>query len=100
MKPIQSAAIGVCLFISISSAQAQQTSDDTTTKFTPPVIVKDSVQKSESKKEEYKSKQWKQGDEVITDTSKASGAKPKFGTGKNARKSRGVPPPPPPPAKP
>src|SRR3954453_23740801 len=97
MKLIQSTAIGVCVFLSISSAQAQQTGDDTTTKFTPPAIEKDSVQKSENKKEAYKSKEWQQGNEVITDTSKRSAEKPKFRTGKSAGKSAGVPPPPPPP---
>ena len=97
MKLIQSTAIGVCVFLSISSARAQQTGNDTTTKFTPPVIEKDSVQKSENKKEAYKSKEWQQGNEVVTDTSKTSAQKPKFSTGKSAGKSRGVPPPPPPP---
>lgn len=67
MKLINKAAIVVCLFVSVS-AEAQ-TNGDTATHFTPPVIVKDkdSVQKSENKKEEYKSKEWHQGIE-ITDT--------------------------------
>lgn len=84
MKLIQSAAIGVCLFTSIF-VQAQQTN-------------KDSVQKSESKKEEYKSKEWHQGNEVMTDTTKRSGEKSSdWRVGKRVRKSRPAPPPPPPP---
>lgn len=97
MKLINNAAIGVCLFVSIS-AQAQQTDSDTTTQFTPPEIIKDkdSVQKSEDKKEEYKSEEWRQGTE-ITDTTNRSTHKPKSGTKKTKRR---VAPPPPPPALP
>ncbi len=105
MKLINNAAIGVCLFVSIS-AKAQQTDNDTTTKFTPPVIVKDkdSVQKSENKKEEYKSEEWRQGEE-ITDTTHKSSPKHRSDAGKKTKKRvppSPAPPPPPPaiPAKP
>lgn len=101
MKLIQNAAIGVCLLASIS-VQAQQSSNDTTTHFTPPVIVKDQdqVSKSESKKKEYKSKEWKQGDEVMTDTTKGAGEKFRPRMNKNGKKRLAPPPPPPQPAKP
>ncbi len=101
MKLIQSAAIGVCLFSSIS-IKAQQTSNDTTTKFTPPVIEKneDSVSKSESKKKEYKSKEWRQGNEVITEEKNGTPDKPKLRMQKKAGKQHAVPHPPPPPALP
>ncbi len=98
MKILQSAAIGVCLFTS-TALNAQQTSSDTATKFTPPVIVKDkdSVAKSETRKEEYKSKEWKQGNEMMTDDRNGTAEKPKAGTGKKAKKHPVPPPPPPPP---
>ncbi len=97
MKIIQSAVIGVCLFTSIA-VKAQQT-DDTTTKFTPPVIVKDKepVSKGEKKKEEYKSKEWHQGIEAMTDTTNGAADKPKTGMQKNMKKLRRPTPPPPPP---
>lgn len=100
MKLIQNAAMGVCLLTSISLHA--QTSNDTTTKFTPPVIVKDedTVSKSESKKKEYKSKEWRQGMEVINDTTKGAADKPKTGMQKNMKKLRRPTPPPPPPAPP
>lgn len=111
MKLINKSAIGVCLLVSLS-AHAQQTGKDTVTKFTPPVIVKDEdtatkftppvivkdeepAQKSESKKEEYKSKEWRQGDVVLTDTTKGSGVK-----GKRIKRPQRPAPPPPPPAAP
>ena len=96
MKLINNSAIGLCLLVSLS-AHSQDASNDTTTHFTPPVIVKDSVQKSENKKEEYKSKEWRQGMEVISDTTKGPGDKLKSSMRKKAQKERAVPPPPPPP---
>lgn len=95
MKLINCSAIGVCLFVSLS-AHSQDTGNDTTTKFTPPVIVKDPAQKSENKKEEYKSKEWRQGSEVINDTTKGSGDRLKSSMRKKAEKQHGVPPTPPP----
>lgn len=99
MKLINNSAIGVCLLVSIS-AHAQDTGSDTTTRFTPPVIVKDPAQKSENKKEEYKSKEWRQGFEAVTDTTKGSGDRLKSSMRKKAQKQHGVPPPPPPPPPP
>lgn len=98
MKIIQSAVIGVCLFTSIA-VKAQQTTSDTTTKFIPPVIVKDAdaATKSEKTKKAYKSKEWHQGNEVMTDTTGAAD-KPKTGMQKNMQKMRRPTPPPPPPA--
>lgn len=97
MKIIQNAAIGVCLLTSV--AVHAQTSDDTATKFTPPVIVKDKAQaaKGEKKKAEYKSKQWKQGMEVMNDTTTGAGEKT---TLHKRRKVTSKPAPPPPPALP
>lgn len=94
MKLVTQATIGVCLFVSVS-AKAQSTGD-TADKFTPAVIAKDkdSVQKSENKKEEYRSKEWQQGD-VVTDTVNRS--LPKRGAGADKKLKRGTPPPPPPP---
>lgn len=101
MKLIQSAAIGVCLFAS-TALDAQETSNDTATKFTPPVIVKDkdTLSKSETKKEEYKSKEWKQGNVMATDDINGSGRKSKSGAGKKTKKEPVPPPPPPPPPQP
>ncbi len=101
MKLLNNAVIGVCLFVSIS-AEAQQPDNDTTTKFTPPVIVKDQdiIQKSERDKKEYKSKEWRQGNEVITDTVNGAADKHKSGLRKKTKKRVPPPPPPPPPALP
>ncbi len=103
MKIIQSAVIGVCLFTSIG-VKAQQTTSDTATKFIPPVIVKDAdpATKSEKTKKAYKSKEWHQGDEMMTDTTSGAADKPKTGMQKNMKKLRRPTPPPPPaaPAKP
>jgi cell division protein FtsL len=99
MKLIQSAAIGVCLFASIS-VQAQQTSNDTTTKLTSPAEKNKEVLKSESKKKEYKSKEWQQGNEVINDTANRAGEKPKLRMRHKPGRQPGTPPPPPPPPPP
>lgn len=97
MKLIQGAAIGVCLFAT-SALHAQQTSNDTATKFIPPVIVKDkdTLSKSEASKEEHKSKEWKQGDIMMTDDTNGTSQKSKAGIGKKAKKHLPPPPPPPP----
>lgn len=99
MKIIKNGVIGVCLFTAISGT-AQEKGNDTTTKFIPPVIVKDedSVHKSEMMKKEYKSKEWRQGNEVITDTSKEFGGQPKSRMEKKTKKPRKPAPPAPPPA--
>lgn len=96
MEVLNKAAIVVCLFVA-SSAVAQK-SKDTATHFTPPVIEKDkdSLQKSENKKEEYKSKEWHQGIEV-PDTANSSIPHPNSGMKKSKKR---VPPPPPPPLPP
>ena len=102
MKLINNSAIGICLLVSLS-AHSQDTSNDTTRKSTAPVNVTDPAQKSENKKEEYKSKEWRQGNEAITDTTKGSGDRLRSSMRKKAQKQHGVappPPPPPPPAKP
>lgn len=102
MKIVQSAVISACLFTSIA-VKAQQTTSDTATKFIPPVIVKDAdtVSKSEKTKKAYKSKEWHQGDEMVTDTTNGAADKPKTGMQKNMKKlKRPTPPPPPPPAPP
>ena len=96
MKLINNSAIGICLLVSLS-ARSQDTSNDTTKKFTPPLNVTDSVQKSENKKEEYKSKEWHQGNEPMTDTTKGSGDRLKLSMRKKAQKQHPAPPPPPPP---
>ena len=91
------AAIVVCLFTA-SSVQAQE-KNDTATHFTPPVIEKDkdSNQKSEKQKEEYKSKEWRQGIE-IADTVNRSMPHRTSGM-KKSRKNAAPPPPPLPPSK-
>jgi hypothetical protein len=61
-----------------------------------PVNVTDPAQKSENKKEEYKSKEWRQGNEAITDTTKGSGDRLRSSMRKKAQKQHGVAPPPPP----
>jgi hypothetical protein len=96
MKLIQNAALGVCLFTSIA-VQAQQSSNDTTTKFTPPVIVKDAdkVSKSESKKKEYESKQWHQGMEVMPDEKNKAADRSALRMHKKTGKQQAPPPPPP-----
>ena len=96
MKLINNSAIGICLLVSLS-AHSQDTGNDTTKKSSAPVNVTDPAQKSENKKEEYKSKEWRQGNEVITDTTKGSGDRLRSGMRKKAQKQHGVPPPPPPP---
>lgn len=98
MKIVKSAVIGVCLFASIA-VKAQQATSDTATKFIPPVIIKDAdpVSKSEKTKKAYKSKEWRQGDVVMTDTTSGAAEKPKTGMQKNMKKLRRPTPPPPPP---
>jgi hypothetical protein len=93
MNLINHAAIGACLFVSVSAAA--QTNEDTTTNFTPPVIVKDkdSVQKSENKKEEYRSKEWRQGVELADTVNKSTQRR---NPGMNKKSKRKVAPPPPP----
>lgn len=100
MKLIQTAAMVVLLLTSV--AVHAQTSDDTATKFIPPVIVKDKepVTKGEKMKQKYKSKEWHQGMEVATDTSNGANDKQKLGRLKNMKKLRRPTPPPPPPALP
>lgn len=99
MKLLNNSAIGICLLVSLS-ARSQDTSNDTTKKSTVPVNVTDPVQKSENKKEEYKSKEWRQGNEAIADTTKGSGDRLRSNMRKKAQKQHGVPPPPPPPPPP
>ena len=93
MKLIQTGVIGACLFASI--AVHAQTSDDTTTRFTPPVIEKDKepASKGEKKKHEYKSKEWRQGNDVVNDSA-AMPEKPKLRMQRKSGKRPGAPPPP------
>lgn len=99
MKLLKNAAIIACLITSIS-VQAQKKNKEKT-KFTPPVIVKDKneVVQSEEKTKEYKSKQWHQGDEVISEENK-NGRKNMPGMKKKSHEFRNVPPSPPPPPSP
>ncbi|WP_018612699.1 hypothetical protein [Segetibacter koreensis] len=87
MKLLQNAAIGVCLFTSIT-VQAQETS---------PTVEKnkDTILQSESKEKEYKSKEWKQGNEAITDTTTISDEKRTLHMKKKGNKQPATPPPPP-----
>ena len=96
MKLINNSAIGICLLVSLS-AHSQDSSNETTKESTPPLNVTDSVQKSENKKEEYKSKEWHQGNEAMTDTTKGSADRLKSSMRKKAQKQHRIPPPPPPP---
>ena len=95
MKLIQTGVVGVCLITSI--AVHAQTSNDTTTRFTQPVIVKDkkSTSKGEKMKQEYKSKEWHLGMDKVTDTVGTT-EKPKLRMQRKSGKRPPAPPPPPP----
>lgn len=91
MKFIKNGAIVVCALISIS-ADAQKTNQNKT-RLTPPKPIKtyDTLLTSEQKKNEYKSKDWHQGIEVISERSK-SGGKTISGMEKKPGKPRKAPP--------
>jgi hypothetical protein len=93
MKLLKNAVILLCLGTSLS-VHAQK-KDKNKTIFTPPTIVKDDTGlSSEKKKQTYKSKQWRQGNEEVTGESKVEG---KNKSPNLKKKQTKVPPPPPPP---
>ncbi|MCW3109878.1 MAG: hypothetical protein JWQ09_4384 [Segetibacter sp.] len=96
MKLLKNAVIVVCLVSSVSVHAQKKNSGKT--KFPPPVIIKDeeNVIKSEEKKKEYKSKQWRQGIERMSEPGNNAG-KAKSATKKKFGELRNVPPPPRPP---
>jgi hypothetical protein len=96
MNIVKNAVIAVCLITSVS-AQAQKKQKEEKTIFIPPVIVKDeeAPSKSEAMKNQYKSKQWRQGTTLITEESKGE-ATNKQGKLKKPAKPEKVPAPPPP----
>lgn len=100
MKVLKIAVFVVCVATTLS-VQAQKKTKEKTV-FIPPVIVKDveNTRGAESKKQAYKSKQWKQGNVNMPETNTGEG-KIKSEMEKRPNRPGKVPqPPPPPPAPP
>ena len=90
MKLQKIAPVLLGLLVSAVSLQAQKKLKEKTV-FTPPVVVKDTAGNAEVKKQNYKSKQWRQGD-VLVDQNQHEGT-----SESNIKKHQGKVPPPPPP---
>ena len=87
MKLLQIAAT-VAFLSSTVAVHAQKKMNATKTMLSNKESVEsqDTILKSEAEKNKYKSKQWRQGIEVKTDTTKESTTKPKAGMGKKRTK--------------
>lgn len=91
MKYLQIAGIVVLPLMSFVVQAQDTTNAKTAPTDTKSIRSKGAIRQSEANKNKYKSKEWQQGTEVITDNPKESPGKPKAGVSKKPAKQPIVP---------